>query len=226
MEWNEELTSVVFTEPAVPVRDNAVQERARVFGKWLWIYFWVMMASFVPGIINFLEEQLQTGTIIGTVIGWGCSAFTIYVTFRLGTVQDRMRTSAILTAVALAGEIVMQFVNSETVSMLWAIPGIVIGLVSTYQFMYGCGDALAGVDNEQSNKWYKLWKWYVWLLVGGLLGMILLLVLAAMLQSSLLSILSAISIVVWAVFVVVWAVKQYVYIYRTAKIFRGIAENL
>lgn len=226
MEWNEELMSIVEPETAQNGLSAAVQERAKVFGKWLWLYFWLMIASIVPGIITVVEGMTMTGTIIGTVIGWIISAVMVYAMFQLGTQQERLRTCAILNAVAVAAQIILHFVNSEMLTDLWNIPSIIMGLVVSYQLMHGCGDALAGVDNEQANKWYKLWKWYIGLLIGGMVSVTALVFLAAFTENAFLIIIAAIGMIAWGVMLIVQVIKEYVYIYRTAKIFRGIAENL
>lgn len=229
MEWNEELMSIVQPEP-VQSSENALRpfvlERARVFGKWLWLYFWVAIASIVPGIIAVVEEMSETGTIIGTLIGWCFSAVLVYAMFQLGGVQDRLRISAGLNAILVAAQILLHFVASETVNNLWSIPGAIIGLIASYQLMHGCGDALVGVDNELANKWYRLWKWYIWLLVGGVIGAPVLLLVVLMTENVLLAIVVVVVLLAWVVMVLVQAIKEYVYIYRTAKIFRGIAANL
>lgn len=226
MEWNEELMSIVQPEPVNTGLSETVKERARVFGKWLWLYFWVMIASFIIGGIAAVEEMAKTGTIIGTVIGWIGSVVLLVALFKLSAVEERMKTCAGLNAVALAAQIILHFVNSEVLTDLWAIPGSIIGLISIYQFMHGCGDSLLGVDNEQAEKWYGLWKWYVGLGIGGVVGLPLVTVLVVALDNALLVILFVIVMIAWVVALLVQIVREYVYIYRTAKIFRGIAENL
>lgn len=226
MEWNEELMSIVQPEPVDTGLSETVKERARVFGKWLWIYFWVTIASFIPGGVAVAEEMAKTGTIIGTVIGWIGSAALLFALFKLSAAEERMKTCAGLNAVALAAQIILHFVNSEVLSDLWNIPGVIIGLISIYQFMHGCGDALLGVDKEQSEKWYGLWKWYVGLGIGGIVGLPLVMILVVTIDNGLLAILFVIVMIAWVVALLTQVVREYVYIYRTAKIFRGIASNL
>lgn len=222
----EELTTVMQAEPETNARTPWIQERAKVFGKWMWIYFWVSIVTIIPGGIAAVEEMSETGTIIGTLIGWCLSAVLVYAMFQLGRVQDRLRTCAILNAVALAAQIILHFVNSEMLTDLWDIPSIIMGLVVSYQLMHGCGDALAGVDNEQSNKWYRLWKWYVGLLIGGVVAVPAVIFLAAFGENTFQAVIAVIALLAWVCMLLVQVVKEYVYIYRTAKIFRGIAENL
>lgn len=226
MDWNEELMSIVRPEPVENGLSAAVQERAKVFGKWMWIYFWINIASIVPGIIALVEEQARTGTIIGTAIGWCFSAALVYAMFRLGRVQDRLKTSAGLSVITLAAQIILHFVNSEVVSDFWAIPGLIIGLIGEYHFMHGCGDALYGVDNELADRWYGLWKWYIGLGIGGLLTVPLLAVLIFAIDNAMLIIIFVIALLGWVAAVIAQVIRQLVYIYRTAKIFRGIAANL
>lgn len=222
----EELVSVVQAEHSENALTPWMQERAKLFGKWMWVYFWMMFVPIVPAIIAVVEEMSMTDTIIGTVLGWCCSAVTIYALFRMGEKQDRLKTCAGLNAVALAAQIILQFVNSETLTNLWSIPGAIIGLIVVYQFMHGCGDTLVGVDNELSNKWYRLWKWYIWLTVGGVIGVPVTLFLAYMVENTFAAVMAVILMLAWVVMLLVQVVREIVYIYRTAKIFRGIAANL
>lgn len=226
MEWNGELMGIVEPEPANTGLSEAVKERARVFGKWLWLYFWVSIISIVPGIIAAVEEMSETGTIIGTVIGWCFSGGLVYVMFRLGRVQDRLKICAGLNAILVAAQIILYFVGSEMVSNLWSIPSAILGMVVSYQLMHGCGDALVGVDNEQANKWYKLWKWYIGLLIAGLVVLPAVIMVSVVVENIAAAFALIGIVLVWAVMLIVQAVREYVYIYRTAKIFRGIAENL
>lgn len=227
MDWNEELMSVVRPEPERNVLTPWMQEKAPVIGKWMTFYFWMIFVNLIPSTIAVVEEMNHSGTIIGVMLGWVCAAVMIFAQFQMGRYQDRLKLCAGLNTVLLVGGIVVELVGSEPLSELWGIPSVIISLVVLYQFMHGCGDLLVGVDNEQSDKWYRLWKWYIWLMVGGIVGVPVLMVIAFMLEDfGVMGLLIVGVVLAWAVLILAQAVREVVYIYRTAKTFRRIAENL
>lgn len=221
---NEVVQALTGPEPEQGLSQE-VKARAKVLGKWMMLYFWMMLVPMIPGFIGGIESSLETGTIIGTVVGWVCSAVSVYILFQMGTVQRRLHTCAVLNLVALAGEVITVLLNNETVTNLWSVPGAVISLVAAYQFMHGCADALVGVDQEMSEKWLRLWKWFVGAMIALLVSVPLLLV-AMMAENAAIIIVISILVIAVAVTVIVQSIREIVLTYRTAKTFRGIAANL
>lgn len=219
---------VIAVDPAERARELMpwVAQRAKVFGKWMWIYFWIQIFALIPGAIGAVEESFETRTMIGTVLRWCGTGAMVFVFYRLGTVQDRIRMSAGLNLISLAATVILELLKLEVLSTLWTIPGAIIGVAATYQYMMGFSEALVTVDNEMAGKWEKLWKWFLWLRVGGIIGNPVLAILASVLHNPIVSVIFAIVVFVWALAVVGLSVVEIVYVYSTAKIFRRIAANL
>lgn len=201
-------------------------ERAHVLGKWLWLYFWIEIAALIPGIIAAVEEFVESGTMIGDIIDWCCSAGMIVCLYQAGQMEDRLRTSAHLSLISLAATVLLAIARSETASNLWSIPGAVIGLIASYQYMHGCADSLMGVDYELPVKWVQLWKWRVGMIVVMTLVAPVLLVAGLGFGNVLLMVLVGIALVAMVGIAVTVMILEVVYTYRTAKIFRGIGANL
>ena len=104
-------------------------------------------------------------------------------------------------------------VQAPAWTWLLTIPAGIIALIGEYNEYMGHSAVLAGVDNELSEKWVSLWKWYIGLFLG-MLGCILVMLI--------LPLLGALALLAAAIGVVVVSIKKLVYLYRTAKFFRNI----
>lgn len=226
MEWNEELMSIVQPELAETGLSAAMQERARVMGKWLWIYFWTQIISLIPGVIVALMTAAEVSTKAIEVLGLGFSGVLVVCLFQMGKVQERLRTCAVLNVVVLAATLLEAIITNEFLTGIVSLVSSIVGLMASYQFMHGCADALAGVDREQAEKWVNLWKWYMGLLIALIVCVPLALVLVGLVQNVMIVILVSLAMIALAVTVIVLVIREIVYTCRTAKIFRGIASNL
>lgn len=208
---------------------GALLERAMVFGKWMWLYFWVTVASVPVALASGFELASGSGTIIGTVIIWALSAVLAYALFQTGRQQRQLKVCAWLTLVELAADVVMILSGSEMLKDLWEIPEAILGMVMSYHLCTGCGDALFGVDNVLSAKWHRLWKWLIGATIVSLISVPALTglgLMAAMAENLLLVTVASVVSLALSGMMLVLRLTQYIYIYRTAKIFRGIAKNL
>jgi hypothetical protein len=103
------------------------------------------------------------------------------------------------------------FLREQYGSSFFTIPAAIIALVGEYNEYMGHSAVLTGVDNELSEKWEVLWKWYIGLFLG-MFGCILLMLI--------IPILGAIALIGAAIGLVVVGILKLVYLYRTAKLFR------
>ena len=69
-----------------------------------------------------------------------------------------------------------------------------------------------GADNDLSEKWLKLWKWFIRCMLG-MIGSVILLLIAPF-PGSILLLAASIGLAVVSI-------AKLVYLYRTAKVFRG-----
>ena len=93
----------------------------------------------------------------------------------------------------------------------FAFSFLVVALVGEYNEYVAHSAVLSGVDNELSQKWEVLWKWYIGLLLGTF---------GCLFVALILPILGAIAALGCSVGSIVVGILKLVYLYRTAKEFR------
>ena len=199
------------------MRKAAIAKRAPVLGKWLWIIFWLVIPSSIGSIMahettaKILPGLLMPGQIINAI----CSLTYGAILLKLGSEEDRYRTAGICALIAGGVSAVVAIITGTaeeaTWTLLFTLPAAVVAMVGEYNEYMGHSAVLSGVDNELSEKWEVLWKWYIGLFLG-MTGCILLMLIAP--------VLGAIVILGCAIGTIVVSILKLVYLYRTAKIFR------
>ena len=199
------------------MRKAAIARRAPVLGKWLWIIFWLIIPSTIGSIMahettaKILPELFMPGQIINAI----CSLIYGAILLKLGSEEDRYRTAGICALIAGASSALAAIINGGSDGATWilifTIPAAIVAIVGEYNEYMAHSAVLSGVDNELSEKWEVLWKWYIGLFLG-MLGCIIVMLI--------LPILGAIAILGCAIGTVVVSILKLVYLYRTAKIFR------
>ena len=160
--------------------------------------------------------------VFGQVLNVVCSVAYGIVLLQLAAEEDRYHTAGVcaLVSAAIGVLIIILFGNSEAPvwSLLITLPAAVVALVGEYNEYGGHSAVLEGTDNELSEKWMTLWKWYIRCTVCTVVGMIFMLFAP---------LLGAIAALAGAVGTLVVGIMKLVYLYRTAKIFRDYSpENL
>ena len=126
-----------------------------------------------------------------------------------------MPTAGICALIAGASSALAAIINGGSDGATWilifTIPAAIVGIVGEYNEYMGHSAVLSGVDNELSEKWEVLWKWYIGLFLG-MFGCIIVMLI--------IPILGAIAILGCAIGTIVVSILKLVYLYRTAKIFR------
>ena len=202
---------------AEAMRKAAIAERAPVLGKWLWIIFWLVIPSSIGSIMShettakILPGLLMPGQIINAI----CSLTYGAILLKLGSEEDRYRTAGICALIAGASSALAAIINGGSDGATWilifTIPAAIVAIVGEYNEYMAHSAVLSGVDNELSEKWEVLWKWYIGLFAG-IFGSILLMLI--------IPVLGAIAVIGTTIGTVVVSILKLVYLYRTAKIFR------
>ena len=202
---------------AEAMRKAAIAKRAPVLGKWLWIIFWLIIPSTFGSIMaNETTAKILPGLFMpGQIINAICSLTYGAILLKLGSEEDRYRTAGICALIAGGVSAVVAIITvaaeEATWTLLFTLPAAVVAMVGEYNEYMAHSAVLSGVDNELSEKWEVLWKWYIGLFLG-MIGCILLMLIAP--------VLGAIVILGCAIGTVVVGILKLVYLYRTAKIFR------
>lgn len=198
-------------------RKAAIAKRAPVLGKWLWIIFWLIIPSTIGSLMaNESTAKILPGLFMpGQIINAICSLTYGAILLKLGSEEDRYRTAGICALIAGASSALAAIVNGgfegATWILIFTIPAAIIALVGEYNEYMAHSAVLSGVDNELSEKWEVLWKWYIGLFLG-IFGSILVMLI--------IPVLGAIAVIGCTIGTVVVGILKLVYLYRTAKIFR------
>ena len=199
------------------MRKTAIAKRAPVLGKWLWIIFWLIIPSTIGSIMaNETTAKILPGLYLpGQIINAVCSLTYGAILLKLGSEEDRYRTSGICALVAGGASAIVALISGTgeeaTWTLLFTLPAAVVAMVGEYNEYMAHSTVLSGMDNELSEKWEVLWKWYIGLFAG-MFGCILVMLI--------IPILGAIALIGTAIGTVVVSILKLVYLYRTAKTFR------
>ena len=202
---------------AEAMRKAAIAKRAPVLGKWLWIIFWLIIPSSIGSIMaHETTAKIFPGLFMpGQIINAICSLTYGAILLKLGSEEDRYRTAGICALIAGGVSAVVAIITGTaeeaTWTLLFTLPAAVVAMVGEYNEYMAHSAVLSGVDNELSEKWEVLWKWYIGLFLG-MFGCIIVMLIAP--------VLGAIAILGCAIGTVVVSILKLVYLYRTAKIFR------
>ena len=202
---------------AEEMRKTAIAKRAPVLGKWLWIIFWLIIPSTIGNIMaNENTAKLLPGLLIpGQIINAICALAYGAILLKLGSEEDRYRTAGICSLIAGVSSALAAIINGGADGVTWilifTIPAAIVAIVGEYNEYMAHSAVLSGVDNELSEKWEVLWKWYIGLYLG-IFGSILLMLI--------IPVLGAIAVLGTTIGTVVVSILKLVYLYRTAKIFR------
>ncbi|MBR5126271.1 MAG: DUF3795 domain-containing protein [Oscillospiraceae bacterium] len=198
-------------------RRIAVAKRAPFLGKWLWILFWLVIPSTVGSLLangytaDSLPGMYLTGQMI-TAVSMGAYGVIL---LKLGREEESYRKAGIYTLIAGIGTILTSLISGGGEEAPWTllitIPAAILGLMREYNEYMGNSAVLTGVDEVLSEKWTRLWQWYIGLFFG-LFGCIL--------AMAIIPILGALAMLGCAVGMVVMSVLKLVYQYKTAQVFR------
>lgn len=206
--------------------DSWRARRAEIFGKWFMIYFWAQIILIALAFRSPLLLLSGMPAVFLLLLSYGYSVIEVVIFYQLGRQEDRFKTSAGLALIALVAGIIIDLLHSEVFAGLWRIPGRIINLIALYHFMIGCAEILLTTDGKLSDKWRSLWKWYIDLSVGAIVGFPALLIMAVIFESTLLANLAVILMIGIAIALVVVAILWLVYLYRTARCFQQISKTL
>lgn len=204
-------------------RKAAIAKRAPVLGKWLWVLFWLIVPSTIAGlmtqdsVIEFAPALYISGQILNAIV----SVAYGLILMKLASEEDRYRTAGICALVAGGVSVLLAFITgtaaTPTWTLLFSIPAAIVSLVGEYNEYMAHSTVLTGVDDALSEKWEKLWKWYIGLFCA---------MFSSLLVMIIIPLLGALVILVAAIGVIVVSILKLVYLYRTAKIFRDYPEAL
>ena len=203
---------------AEAVRKAEAAKQAPLLGKWLWLIFWLIIPSSVAGILTnqTVIQYLPGLNLPGEILNAVCCVVHGFSLLKLASTDARYRKAGIFVLIVGGVSAAVAVVagatgQTPTWTLLLTIPATIVALMGEYNEYMGHSAVLAGVDDELSEKWAALWKWYIGMFLG-MFGCILIMLIFPLL--------GALALLAAAIGLIVVGIKKLVYLYRTAKLFR------
>ena len=186
-----------------------------LLAKWTNILFWLIIVSTVA---KFLTSENVTNAVpvlafTGQILNIVSTAAYGVVLMKIASESMHYRNSAIccfITAVISVAVIPISDDTESFIAISVVIVSVVINMIGVYYEFMGHADVLRDVDRTLSDKWFKLWKWYV----GTFFGMIGGTVLAVIIP-----LIGMIIVLASTIGTFVVSIVKIVYIYKMSKVF-------
>ena len=192
-----------------------------LLAKWTNILFWLIIVSTVA---NMLTSENVTNAVpllafAGQILNIAATAAYGVILVKIASESMHYRNSAICCFITAVISVAVMPISDDTeffIAIPVVIVSIVINMIGEYYEFMGHTDVLRDVDRTLSDKWFKLWKWYV----GTFLGMIGGTVLAVMIP-----LLGLIIVLASTIGTLVVSIVKIVYIYKMSKVFRNFSAQ-
>jgi hypothetical protein len=191
-------------------------ESAHSLSVWIMILFWLFIPNTIASILS--NERIVTShdlLIVGNIISFIASIAYGLILLKISSKEEKYRTAGycfLVTSAADAFKLILIAASgaSEDVDLLAfgfiiSLVSLVAGLIGTNSEFTGHSNVLQGVDDELSEKWLRLWKWYIGSLIAMLCSIILVYVIGMLL------------IICAVVVIFIVSIMKIVYIYQTSK---------
>lgn len=192
-------------------------KRVPVLARWLWILFWLIIPSTVGGLLgNETLAQLSPGLYFAGKL-LNAASCLVYggILLKLGSENYNYRISGICTLIAGGVTALITLISGTAEPQLWTllftVPMMIVELVGEYNEYTGHSEVLLKLDPDLSEKWSKLWIWYLSMFLS-MFGCILLV--------AILPTLAALILLASLIGLVVVSILKLIYLYRTATLFR------
>lgn len=191
-------------------------ESAHSLSVWIMILFWLFIPNTIASMLS--NERIVTSPdllIVGNIISFIASIAYGLILLKISSKEEKYRIAGycfLVTSVADAFKLILIAASgaSEDVDFLAfgfiiSLVSLVAGLIGTNSEFTGHSNVLQGVDDELSEKWLRLWKWYIGSLIAMLCSIILVYVIGMLL------------IICAVVVIFIVSIMKIVYIYQTSK---------
>ena len=192
-------------------RQEALARKAEFFGKWMWIYFLMIIPETIAAVVS-LDIVVETCSVmqwIGPLLGLACSVASGIVLLKMSEREYQYKIAGVLYIIGNGIEVAVEL--SEMPNN-WAafilLPTAVLGLVAMYHEFMGHASVMIEIDNVLAEKWRKLWKWFL-IGIGGMFGSIVVMLI--------IPIAGLIALLISAIAVAVIAIMKMVCLYQSAK---------
>lgn len=196
--------------------------RTSILAKWVSVLFWVSIVNIALGILS-IDNMLVWVPALYYIAGFArflCNLSYAIVLLKLKNAETRFFKSGLFALavwiIDITGLVTSNLFNLPDWSYLvfLSLPSLIFGFVSEYHEFNAHADVLVGADYILSEKWRKLWKYYV-------------LSLFALICCSIITVplLGSIIMLAAAITLVVCSFAKIFYLYHTANTFRLKKNN-
>ena len=215
MQKQAELQRKAQAEAEARAREQAqLQKYAAILGKWVWMLFWLAMAGILIGLLGNIEALSRIVSVIN--VGIAISMGMIYLK-KLSETHDGFRLASMgAFSTALTSLLALFIADGTGLDTVLTLVLLVPSLVGMYYEYTSYAEVLEGVDNELCGKWHQLWKFSI-----GCMGVTFCSLILVFLAPGL----AAIAILVGAIGMLISSVLEWIYLYKTAKVFREITDK-
>ena len=192
-------------------RQEALARKAEFFGKWMWIYFLMIILETIVAVISLdiVGETCSVMQWIGPLLGLACSVASGVVLLKMSEREYQYKIAGVLY---ITGNIIEAAVELSGIADNWALfillPTAVFGLIAMYNEWMGHASVMIEIDNVLAEKWRKLWKRLL-IGIGGMFGSIMLMLM--------IPVVGLVAFLVSAIAVAVIAIMKMVCLYQSAK---------
>lgn len=156
--------------------------RAPIMIRWMNTMFWLLIVSYIIGLLGNVRSLAMASEIGAAVCGLGCA----WALLQMGSEDGRYKTAAICRTVSIVVTLVLSLVSGggETPgwTLLFSIPAAVVELVGEYNKCQAHSSVVGSANAALGRKWEKLWKMNI-ISTGALLGSTVLILIAPVLGS-------------------------------------------
>ena len=197
-----------------------IERRAPLLGKWLWILFWITIASLG---INALTGETAVALIPaleipGRVCSYLFQFFVIYVLFVISKEHHFFKYAALLSCGCFVINILAVFITEDQIWLLLLIAlfQVAMALLADYYEYKANAEVVLVVDGRISDQWDNFWNWMLYSSIGVAVSLFLVFLIPGL--GAILSVVSSIALIVARV-------KKIICMYRSAEAFRAKTEQ-
>lgn len=202
---------------------QALRRQRKDVGKWLWIYFWMLIPSLIVSFMtnNTIVQALPGLKFPGEILSILVSVAQCVLLFLLAKEEKNYGYAAwAVVGLVVIGAVTLPLSEEAlrdlpVLSALLLMGAAVLEAAVVFYECKGSMTVLIGVDDSLAEKWQKLWKRY-WVVVAVLLVGSL----VAMMQSVFTAVIGLLAMLVAAIGLIVVGTQRLIYLYKTAKRFR------
>lgn len=205
---------------------QALRRQHKNVGKWLWIYFWMLIPTFIAAFLtnNSVVQVLPGLKFPGEILSILVSVAQCVLLFLLSKEEKNYGYAAwamVPVVVISVPDVIYHagyFKTSPSLTRILAIMSLLAAASTAVMSYFECKanrNVLTDVDARLSEKWRKLWGQYriAWILLFASGALVLIRITAV-------KVLGGMVLVAANIGMIVVGIQRLIYLYKTAKLFR------